>query len=63
MTQEQPDRKRVLLLLVVTLWGSALVMVLLGFRLRLKPLVVAGALDALVALAATTLVFGGRSRS
>lgn len=62
MTQEQPDRTRVLLLLVVALWGSALVMLFLGFRLHLKPLIVAGALDALVALGATTLIFGGRPR-
>jgi hypothetical protein len=56
VTEPAPDRTRVSLLLIASLWASALAILFIGFRLRLKPVLLIGALDLVLALGATTLV-------
>lgn len=63
MSRPAPDRTRVSLVLVTALWLSAIAILFIGFRLRLKPVMLIGFIDALLALGATALAFGGRRRS
>ncbi len=63
MSASPPDRTRISLLLVTTLWLSALAILFIGLRLHLKPVLLVGGLDAMLALGATSLVYAGRSRS
>lgn len=58
-----PDRTRISLVLVAALWLSALAILFIGIRLRLKPVMLVGFLDAMLALGVTALAFGGRPRS
>lgn len=58
-----PDRSRISLFLVLALWLSALAMLFIGFRLRLKPVLLVGLLDTLLALGATMLFVRAQSRA
>jgi hypothetical protein len=58
-----PDRTRISLFLMTALWLSAIVILFIGFRLRLKPVMLVGFLDLFLAIGATALVFTGRDRS
>jgi hypothetical protein len=60
--EKSPDRTRISLVLVAALWASALAILFIGFRLRLKPVLLIGALDAALAFGATTLLLAGRTR-
>jgi hypothetical protein len=62
VAENAPDRTRVSLALVAALWISALAILFIGFRLRLKPVLLVGVLDAVLAFAATTIFLAGRSR-
>jgi hypothetical protein len=63
MPNAAPDRTRISLLMVAMLWASALAILFIGFRLRLKPVLLVGALNLVLALGATTLLLAGRARS
>lgn len=63
MAASSPDRTRVSLVLVSALWISAAAILFIGFRLRLKPVMLVGLLDAALAFAVTTLVLAGRRRA
>jgi hypothetical protein len=62
VTDKLPDRTRISLLLVAALWASALAILFIGFRLRLKPVILVGLLDAALAFGATTLLLASRAR-
>jgi len=62
MSASAPDRTRISLVVVAALWLSALAILFIGIRLRLKPVMLVGFLDAMLALGVTALAFGGRRR-
>lgn len=63
MVAPSPDRTRISLFLVLALWLSALAILFIGFRLRLKPVLLVGALDMLLAFGATMLFVRTHSRA
>jgi len=50
------------LMLAVILWVSSLALLFVGLRLRMKPLLLVGAFELLLALFASAIIFGPGKR-
>ncbi|HEX9781104.1 MAG TPA: hypothetical protein VGA56_00025 [Opitutaceae bacterium] len=62
MTARRDDKTRMVMLVAVVLWISALAALFVAMRLRMKPLLFVGLLDGLLALFITTLAVNSARR-
>ncbi len=62
MTADGEDKTPVMMLVSVVLWVSTFAAILIGIRLRIRPIMFVGMVDGLLALFVTILAVTGRGR-
>ncbi len=63
MTPARDDKTRMVMMVAAVLWISAFALLFVAFRLRMKPLMLVGFLDGMLALFITTLAVNSARRN